>query len=191
MDSIEILDECGFKKPITRLKLEDKDELIQAVALDRVLLKSLGEATQFRDGLSALSVQESMKKNPDLFMPYYCLTESDVLNSGMCIASHICHTYCCNQFVHIFFADKLRNLFTDIKYSEKGSSIRIREETAFMYFVDYLDDCEGGKVSLTTNMYFNAICSWFLSVNALTEEMMHQVDVDDHDGNYGKYMSPY
>ena len=88
----------------------------------------------------------------------------------------------------MFCADKLRNLFTDIKYSEKGSSIRIREETAFMYFVDYLDDCEGGKVSLNTN---NTICSWFLSVNALTEEGMHQVDVDDHDGNYGKYMTPY
>ena len=101
MDSIEILDECGlcgFKKPITTLKLEDKDELIQAVALHSVLLKSLVEATQFRDGLSVLSVQESMKKNPDLFMPYYCLAKSDVLNSGMCIASH---TYCCNQFVHV------------------------------------------------------------------------------------------
>lgn len=33
--------------------------------------------------------------------------------------------------------------------------------------------------------------AWFLSVNALTEEVMHQVDVDDHDGNYGKYMTPY
>ena len=32
----------------------------------------------------------------------------------------------------------------------KASSIRIREEIAFTYFIDYLDDCEGGKVSLTT-----------------------------------------
>lgn len=47
MDSIEILDECGFKKPITRLKLEDKDELIQAVALHSVLLKSLGKQPNF------------------------------------------------------------------------------------------------------------------------------------------------
>ena len=60
MDSIEILDECGFKKPITRLKLEDKDKLIRAVALHSVLLKSLAEATQFQEGLSALSVQESI-----------------------------------------------------------------------------------------------------------------------------------
>ena len=50
----------------------------------------------------------------------------------------------------MFYADKLRNLFTDIRYSRKGSSIQIREEIAFTYFIDYLDDCEGGKVSLTT-----------------------------------------
>jgi len=47
-------------------------------------------------------------------------------------------------------ADKLRNLFTSIKYSQKGSSSRIREETAFMQFIDYLDDCEGGNTSLST-----------------------------------------
>ena len=112
-----------------------------------MLLKSLAEATQFREGLSALSVQESMKKNPNIFMPYYCLSGSDVLNSGTYIVNHIlCHAY---QFVH-FYADKLQNLFTEIRYSQKGLSIRIREETAFMYFIDYLDDCEGGKVSLTT-----------------------------------------
>ena len=30
MDNIEILDECGFGKPITRLKLTDKPDLVQA-----------------------------------------------------------------------------------------------------------------------------------------------------------------
>ena len=146
MDGIELLDECGFKKPITTLKLEDKDELIRAVTLHSVLLKSLAEVTQFRDGLSALSVQESMKKNPNIFMPYYCLSESDALNSGTYIVNHICHAYF-EINLCMFYADKLRNLFTDIRYSRKGSSIRIREEIAFTYFIDYLDDCE---VSLTT-----------------------------------------
>lgn len=80
------------------MKLEDKDELIQSIALHSVLLKSLAEATQFREGLSALSVQESMKKNPNIFMPHYCLSESNVLNCGTYIANHtLCHAY---QFVH-------------------------------------------------------------------------------------------
>ena len=83
MDNIEILDECGFGKPITRLKLINKPDLVQAVTLHRVLLKSLAEETQFREGLATLSVRESLEKYPKLFIPYYCRSESDVLNSGM------------------------------------------------------------------------------------------------------------
>ena len=39
----------------------------------------------------------------------------------------------------------LRKLFTDISNSPRGSSA---EETAFMYLVDYLDDCEGGSYTI-------------------------------------------
>lgn len=104
MDNIEILDECGFGKPITRLKLQDKADLIQAVTLHRVLLKSLAETTQFRNGLSALSVRESLEKYPKLCMQYYCSSESDVLNSGTfflkswpycaCVFMQICCVSC-------------------------------------------------------------------------------------------------
>jgi len=93
MENIEKLDECGFKRPIIRLTLEGKDDLIRAVALHWVLLKSLGETTQFRDGLSVLNVHESMQKNPKIFMPYFCWIEADVLSSGTYVAG-ICHTYC-------------------------------------------------------------------------------------------------
>lgn len=82
MDNIDILHECGFGKPITRLKLQDKADLIQAVTLHWVLLKSLGETTQFREGLAAFSVRESLEKYPKLLSPYYCITESNALNSG-------------------------------------------------------------------------------------------------------------
>ena len=40
--------------------------------------------------------------------------------------------------------DSVRNLFTEIRYSDNGSNNRTKEETAFMFFVDYLDDCERG-----------------------------------------------
>ena len=33
----------------------------------------------------------------------------------------------------------------EVRYSEKGSNDRGREEEAFMFFVDYLDNCEGSK----------------------------------------------
>ena len=47
-----------------------------------------------------------------------------------------------------FYTDLLRKLFTDVSYSSRGSSARIKEETAFMHFVDYLDDCEGGSYTV-------------------------------------------
>ena len=82
MNNIQILDDCGFEKPVARLTLEDKEQLVRAVALHGVLMKSLGEATQFRDGLSALEVNDSMKKNPAIFRPYFCSAEKDILTSG-------------------------------------------------------------------------------------------------------------
>ena len=43
-----------------------------------------------------------------------------------------------------FHADTIRKLFSEIKFSEKGTNERENEERAFMYFVDYLEDCESG-----------------------------------------------
>ena len=35
-------------------------------------------------------------------------------------------------------------MFKTVRYSEKGSNERTREEDAYMFFIDYLDDCEKG-----------------------------------------------
>ena len=43
------------------------------------------------------------------------------------------------------FSDTIRNLFTDVKFSEKGSNDRVLEEAAYTFFLDYMDDCEIGK----------------------------------------------
>lgn len=40
--------------------------------------------------------------------------------------------------------DSIRKLFTEIRYSELGTNARVKEEAAFMYLIDYLDDCERG-----------------------------------------------
>lgn len=56
----------------------------------------------------------------------------------------------CNRFRLCVVADSIHRMFTDIRYSHVhvGSSARIKEEQAFMFFVDYLDDCERGIVIL-------------------------------------------
>ena len=71
MNNFQILNDSDFDKPVAGLTVNDKDQLIRAVALHEVLMKSLGEATQFQDGLSALRVF-FMKKYPEVFMPYFC-----------------------------------------------------------------------------------------------------------------------
>ena len=34
----------------------------------------------------------------------------------------------------------------DTKFSEKGTEARQKEEAAFIYFMDFLDECEGNFV---------------------------------------------
>lgn len=36
-------------------------------------------------------------------------------------------------------------MFTVVKFSENGSNSRDKEEAAYMFFVTYMDDCEGGN----------------------------------------------
>ena len=45
-------------------------------------------------------------------------------------------------------ADTIRKVFTEVRFSEKGTNDREHEERAFMYFVNYLEDCESGVSSL-------------------------------------------
>ena len=55
---------------------------------------------------------------------------------------------------HIF-TDTFRIMFTDVKYSDLGSNARAVEEQAYMYFVDFLEECETG-----TYIICYADCLW-------------------------------
>ena len=81
-EHIDLLLECGFTKPISWLNLEGKPELIQAVTLHKVILSSLAELDQFRTGMAALGVAESLKQYYQLYIPFYCMGAGDVLTSG-------------------------------------------------------------------------------------------------------------
>ena len=49
-----------------------------------------------------------------------------------------------NDIKLLFIIDTIRKLFTEVRYSEAGTNARMREENVYMFFVDYLDDCERG-----------------------------------------------
>lgn len=55
------------------------------------------------------------------------------------------------NYIGFFVPDTLCKLFTVVKYSSKGTSCRIKEETAYSYFIDYLDACEKGSALLTVH----------------------------------------
>ncbi len=45
--------------------------------------------------------------------------------------------------MYISFLDGLQALLKDIRFSPKGSSERVKEESTYMYFIDFLNECEG------------------------------------------------
>ena len=67
MSNIDTITDCGFNKPIAKLELSDKVNIVQAVALHKVLLSSLGELTQFHEGLASMHVAETTQNCCSLF----------------------------------------------------------------------------------------------------------------------------
>ena len=47
------------------------------------MLVSLGETSQFRDGMSVLNVYDAVKSRPDLLYSFYCRDFIDKLTAGM------------------------------------------------------------------------------------------------------------
>ena len=66
-----ILTDCGFNKPIAKLELSDKVNIVQAAALHKVILSSLGELTQFREGLASMDVAEAIQNHSELLQPFF------------------------------------------------------------------------------------------------------------------------
>ena len=55
---------------------------------------------------------------------------------------------CKDQYLNFysFFLEFLHQLFTDVKFSESGSSNRREEEAACMFFINFMDDSEEGTI---------------------------------------------
>ena len=62
----DVISESGFSKPSYKLSLTDKVDLIQSVALHHVILKTLGEASQFQEGLGSLGVLQQINNMDSL-----------------------------------------------------------------------------------------------------------------------------
>ena len=126
-DNFDLLIECGISKPPSSLELGDKTNVMQAISLHRVILGTMAELSQFKEGLSVLGVCDAMKKTPELLYSFYC-----------------------NKYTPKLSSDFIRKLFSKIVYSDEGSNDKKAEERAFMFFVDYMDECEKGTCMIVT-----------------------------------------
>ena len=81
----DIIFASGFTKPIATLLFSDKDKIIATVVLHFVILSSLGEISQFRDGLLKIEgMQEMLEKYSDLLESFYCYSNKEIpLTSGL------------------------------------------------------------------------------------------------------------
>ena len=77
--------ESGFSKPLTRVGLEDLPNIVQTVTLHGVILRSLAELSQFKDGIEALGVGKAMKKHPYLLYDFFVQGKDlkDLLTAGI------------------------------------------------------------------------------------------------------------
>lgn len=80
MENVDLLMECGYTKPVPRVELVDKADIVQTITLHKVVLVSRG-LSQFRKRLSALGVATALKDYPQLLRSFFC--HVDQLTSGM------------------------------------------------------------------------------------------------------------
>lgn len=72
MTNVDLLLECGFTKAINQLQMKDKLDIIHTITLHKVILVSLAELTDFREGLGALGVLNALKQHSYLLQPFFC-----------------------------------------------------------------------------------------------------------------------
>ena len=84
MGNITFLAECGFSKPVAKLDMTHKDQMIRCIILHKVILLPLAEMSQFREGLYKVEkMQEMMTKHSTLLEPFFCIPSHSTLTSGI------------------------------------------------------------------------------------------------------------
>ena len=82
IENVDFFAECGFIRSPLRVTFSDKTDIIQSVALHFVILKTLGELTQFREGLETLGVSRAMSVHGMYLQDFYVIKKSAELTAG-------------------------------------------------------------------------------------------------------------
>ena len=120
----DVIIDCGFTKPLSRLVISDKVDVVQSIAFYHVILKTLGELSQFREGLETLKIARSMEQYGELLQEFFVISESEV-TAGR----------------------KHRNFLFHIKMA------LYMFQNAYMMFLECLDECEKGMLGRFYNKH--------------------------------------
>ena len=82
-NNIDLLSNSGFNKFPSLLDLCDKEQICQTVALNCVILSSLAELTQFREGIySVPGMKKALQNYSHLLETFYCQNHQLTLTAG-------------------------------------------------------------------------------------------------------------
>ena len=75
-EGLELLTATGFRKSIHQLTCDDCPNIINALLHYHLISKVKAESDQFKDGLKTFGFFELVKKNPDMWRPFFVLSDS-------------------------------------------------------------------------------------------------------------------
>lgn len=74
MENIDCVIDSGYSKPIAKLVLPQRNDILKLVARHQVIKTSLAELSQFREGLYKVGkMQEVVSKHSLILKIFYCL----------------------------------------------------------------------------------------------------------------------
>lgn len=71
MDALDVLESCGYRKPIATLTHKDVPLLIESVALHTTVYQRKAELDQIVKGLEDAGVLDMIRRCPDIFRPLF------------------------------------------------------------------------------------------------------------------------
>ena len=82
INNADVLVDAGFSKPLMKLTLVDKKELMEVLLLHYTIFKSKAELDDMKKGLQSLGVGDMIRLYPDLLQSFFLATGVEPLTSG-------------------------------------------------------------------------------------------------------------
>ena len=148
-DRYSVVFDCGFATPVNKVTVKDVTLITKAVSLHATVFLVKAELDQLADGLELFGIVGLMRKHPNKMKPLFVYDPMDKPTAELMIA-----------------------LF-DVHFSPPGTSKRVTEETAILYWNELLQDMANGLIS---KLYIVALLGFLQS-----ERGGHSLEFQNHD----------